>query len=110
MVLKQPDNLRVGLPLQAIADVCRRFAVEELSVFGSALRDDFGPASDIDFLVTFQNGDCGEWACKYDELEKELSGLLGRKVDVASRQSVEESENYLRREHILHSAKIVYAA
>ena len=110
MILEQPQNLRVGLPLDAIAELCRRYAVEELSVFGSALRNDFRGDSDIDFLVRFQNNDAGDWAYKYTELERELSLLLSRKVDVVSRASVEESENYLRRRHILNSAKTVYVA
>jgi uncharacterized protein len=110
VVLKQPDNLRLGLPLDAIAELCRRYEVEELSIFGSALRDDFRGDSDVDFLVVFKNGDSGDWACKYGQLEQDLSSLLGHEVDVVSRRSVEESENYLRRKHILSTAETVYVA
>jgi uncharacterized protein len=110
VTLAQPENLRVGLPLEAIAELCRRYEVEELCVFGSVLREDFRPDSDIDFLVVFKNGDAGAWACKYAELAEELSLLLGRNVDVLGRDGVEQSENYLRRKHILRSAKHVYVA
>ncbi len=110
MTLEQPPNLQVDLPLEKIASLCKQYGVQELSVFGSALREDFTTNSDVDFLVVFENGDAGSWACKYSELADELSALLARKVDVVSREAVEESENYLRRRHILQSAKTVYVA
>ncbi len=101
---------KVELPLNAIEALCRKYGVEELSVFGSVLRDDFGPDSDVDFLVRFRNGDAGPWMSKFDELAKELSALLGRKVDVVDRGGIERSPNYLRRQHVLSSAKVIYVA
>lgn len=102
------NNLR--LPPAEIADLCRKYGVEELWVFGSALRDDFRDDSDVDFLVVFQNDDAGPWMGKFMDLEEELSKLLGRKVDVADKRGVEHSENYIRRRHILNSARQVYVA
>jgi uncharacterized protein len=103
-------GLRIELPLEEIDALCRKYGVEALWVFGSVLRDDFGPDSDVDFLVRFKNNDAGFWLSKFTDLEAELSKLLGREVDVVDRGGVEQSENYLRRRHILTSARAIYAA
>lgn len=103
-------GLKIALPLEAIEAICRKHDVEELSVFGSVLRDDFRADSDVDFLVRFRNNDAGPWGYKFEELRDELSTLLGRKVDVVDKGGVETSENYLRRAHILRSARVVYVA
>ena len=98
------------LPAEIIADVCRKHGVEELSLFGSVLREDFGPDSDLDFLVVFKNNDAGPWMGKFMDLEEELSQVLGRRVDVVDKRGVEQSENYIRRRHILSSARVIYVA
>ncbi len=109
MVLTRPEQLRVALPLEAIAAVCRKHGVSELAVFGSALREDFDPAtSDVDFLVRFIGDDAGPWAHKLMDLEEEFAALLGRKVDVAERLGVEQSRNPYRRNHILDQARTIY--
>jgi uncharacterized protein len=110
VTLLKPENVRIDLPLQAIADVCRRFDVEQLQIFGSALSERFSPQSDVDFLVTFQNDDAGDWACKYSEMAEQLSAILGRKVEVVSQRAVEQSENHLRRKRILGEARTIYVA
>ena len=93
----------------AIAGYCRKWKIVELAVFGSVLRSDFGPDSDVDVLVRFdptaRHGLSG-WM----EMERELVEILGRDVDLISRRSVEESRNYIRRKAILESAQVVYAA
>lgn len=101
---------RVPLPTDAIGDLCRMYDVEELAVFGSVLRDDFGPDSDVDFLVTFRNNDAGPWLSKFSDLEEALSNLLNRRVDVVDKRAVEQSENYIRRRHILGSMQRIYVA
>ena len=92
-----------------IAAYCRKWKIVELAVFGSVLRSDFGPASDVDVLVRFdptaQHG-LSAWMA----MERELVEILGRDVDLISRRSVEESRNYIRRKAILESAQVVYAA
>lgn len=100
----------ISLPMDEVREICRRHDVEELSVFGSVLRDDFQPDSDVDFLVVFQNDDYGPWASKLMDMEDDLSRLLGRKVDLVSRRAVEKSENYIRRKRILHSREVLYVA
>jgi predicted nucleotidyltransferase len=106
----KPDALPIDLPLEAIAALCRKYQVEQLGIFGSVLRDDFRPDSDVDFLVRFQNNDAGPWMGKFTDLENDLSKLLGRKVDVVDQNAVEKSENYLRRRHILNSVRTIYVA
>jgi predicted nucleotidyltransferase len=103
-------GLKTPLPLKEIESLCRKYAVEELSVFGSILRDDYNDESDIDFLVRFKANDAGPWGVKYDDLAGELSNLLGRKVDLVSKNGIESSSNYLRRHQILSTARVIYAA
>ena len=103
-------NSRIALPLEAIEAICRQFGVAELAVFGSILRDDFSAQSDVDFLVTFTSGDAGPWGYKLTEMAEALQELLGRPVDLATRKSVQENPNYIRRRHILDSAKTIYVA
>jgi len=99
------------LPADKIREICARFDVVELSVFGSVLRDDFGPESDVDFLVTFRPGaDLGPWMDRFFDLQEELSVLVGRKVDLVERPAVEQSRNPFRKRQILGSAEVLYAA
>src|SRR5271157_1748940 len=98
----------ITLPADQIADLCRQLDVLELAVFGSFLRDDFGPESDIDLLVLFKNDDLGPWMGKLQRLETRLSALLGREVDAVSKRDVEASENWIRRDHILGTAQVIY--
>jgi len=110
MALVQPEQLRIELPLEALAEVCRRYGVSELAVFGSVLRDDFDPVrSDVDFLVRFIDNDSGPWMGKFMDMEEELERLLGRPVDAVSWRGIEQSRNRIRRDHILRHARRVYA-
>ena len=100
---------QIPLPIDEIAALCRRLDVERLDVFGSILRDDFRPDSDVDFLVVFRDNDYGPWLSKLQDLQEELERLLGRKVDLVTRRGVERSPNYIRRKHILSTARLIYA-
>jgi predicted nucleotidyltransferase len=95
------------LPIQAIRQLCRRRRIRRLFVFGSALREDFGPASDIDLLVEFAPGHHPDWQ-EWLALQEELTRLLGHPVDLVERQTIEQSRNYLRRKHILSHLEPVY--
>jgi len=95
------------LPKDRIRGFCRRWRIRELAVFGSILRDDFRPDSDIDFLVSFHEGCKPLWPRILD-LEDELAAIVTRPVDVIERRNVETSENYIKRQHILMSAETVY--
>jgi predicted nucleotidyltransferase len=93
----------------ALRAFCERWGIVELAIFGSALRDDFRPDSDIDLLVTFAR-DTRATLFDLDTIESELAALLGRPVDLVSRPGIERSKNEFRREAILGSARVVYAA
>ena len=86
------------LPPSRIAEICHKHDVVELSVFGSVLRDDFGPESDVDFLAVFRQDDYGPWMAKLQHLERDLSALVGRDVDVVTKESVLQSENWISKE------------
>jgi predicted nucleotidyltransferase len=101
--------LRIGLPYEAIADFCRRWRIRELAIFGSALREDFRPDSDVDVLVTFEQGVSWEFQQQL-EMTRELESLFQRKVDLVERRLVEESKNYIRRKHILSNLERIYVA
>ncbi len=92
-----------------VDEFCRRWKITELSLFGSALGDEFGPESDVDFLVSFAPD--ADWSLlDHIGMEQELSEIVGRKAEVATRRSVERSENWIRREAILGSAREIYVA
>jgi hypothetical protein len=92
-----------------MAAFCRRWKVSELAVFGSALRNDFRPDSDIDLLVTFEPE--ANWGLlEQSAMESELASLLGRRVDLVTRRAVEQSENWIRRKAILESAESIHVA
>ena len=102
-------NPQVSIPKNALAAFCRKHGIRRLSIFGSALREDFGSESDIDVLVEFEEGQApGLFGLAGMELE--LSELFGRDVDLMTREEVEESRNYIRRESILASTEVVYGA
>lgn len=101
--------LQIDLPREAIADFCHRWRVVEFAIFGSALRDDFRPDSDVDILVTFEPG--VQWTFQqWLAMVRELEEIFGRKVDLVERSLVEQSENYIRRKHILSHLERVYVA
>lgn len=108
--MEGPTASAPPLPLEPIAALCRRHRVAELAVFGSVLRDDFGPESDIDFLVRFEGDDLGPGTSRLGELERDLEDLLGRRVDVVDWIGVERSLNPFRRRGILSGARRLYAA
>ena len=102
-------NSEIRVSPHEIADFCERWQVTELALFGSALRDDFGPESDVDVLVSF-NGDAGRTLFDISRMEEELEVMFGRRVDLVSRRGIESSRNYLRRKAILESAEVIYGA
>src|SRR5438034_4438290 len=102
----RPANLRFELPIEELARLCRKFDVTEMRVFGSALRDDFRPESDVDLLITFAPG-ARQTLLDVVAFRDELSSLLGRKVDLVSRTAVERSRNRARRDEILSTAQVV---
>jgi hypothetical protein len=98
----------IQLPHDKLTNFCQRWRITELALFGSVLRSDFQPDSDVDVLVTFAPGT--NWSLfDFVDMQDELQTILGRPVDLLSRRGVEADQNYLRRQAILNSAQIVYA-
>jgi predicted nucleotidyltransferase len=99
----------VAISTDKIAEFCRRWKITEFALFGSVLRDDFRPDSDIDVLVSFAPD--ASWRF-YDlmSMKEELEALFGRSVDLAEKRLVECSDNYIRRKHILNHMETIYVA
>src|SRR5689334_17000706 len=92
-----PGNVR-------LQEFCRDWRVKELAIFGSALRDDFRPESDLDLLVTFEDG--ASWdLLDLLHMQDEASTLLGRPVDLVSKRGVEEGANEIIRSEVLGTAE-----
>lgn len=89
-----------------IADFCGRWKVTEFSIFGSALRDDFRPNSDVDVLLAFASN--ARWSL-FDlvEMREELTSMLGREVDIVEKGTI---RNPFRRHSIMASREVLYAA
>jgi len=100
-------NGSIEVPDEAIAEFCRKWRITELALFGSVLREDFGPDSDVDVLVRFEED--APWSLwDIPTMEEELRAIFGRDVDLADRVSVEESRNPFRRRSILRGARVMY--
>ena len=99
----------IEIPTEKIANFCQRWKITEFAFFGSVLRDDFRPDSDVDILVTF-GPDAHRTLFDLVDMQDELEAMFGRKVDLVSKRGIEHSRNYLRRKTILNSAQIIYAA
>ena len=99
-------SARVEIPKDAIAEFCRRNHIRRMALFGSVLRDDFAPESDVDLLVEFEPGRTVGLA--FIDMQDELSQIFGRPVDMYTFKSVERSRNPLLRNKILTSAEALY--
>jgi predicted nucleotidyltransferase len=101
-------NLAISLPQQFIEEFCDRWQIDELSLFGSILRNDFHPESDIDLLVTFAPN--ADWSLlDHAKMQQELVETLGREVDLITKRAIERSSNWIRRQEILSTAQTIYA-
>jgi predicted nucleotidyltransferase len=96
------QNLEIDM--EQVAEFCRRHHIRWLAVFGSALRDDFGPESDVDVLVEFDPDHIPGY--RFISMQDELSKLLGRNVDLLTRNSL----NRWIRNRVLHEAQVLYDA
>jgi uncharacterized protein len=96
-------------PEDQIEAFCAKWESVELALIGSVLRDDFRDDSDVDVLVTFAPN-AQRSLFDHVDMQEELEGILGRRIDLVSRKAVEGSRNYIRREAILGSSEVIYAA
>jgi len=99
-------TLPIKIDVQRIAEFCRRWKIKELALFGSVLREDYRPDSDLDVLVSFAPGGGVSFDNRV-EMQDELAGIFGRQVDLVEREAI---RNPFRRHHILTTKEVVYAA
>jgi uncharacterized protein len=95
----------VILPEREISEICQRYQVRELAVFGSAVRGELRPDSDIDLLVEFLP-ESRPGLLRFASLMRELSDLLGRRVDLAVKRALKPRV----RPEVLAEARVIYAA
>ena len=102
-----PNPIGITLPQEEIAQFCQRWKVQEFYLFGSVLRNDFHPNSDVDVIVQFApDSICG--LLELVRMKRELEVVFGRKVDLLTMKSIEQSENWIRRKEILGTARLIY--
>ena len=97
-------NSRIDIPEEKIAAFCRRNRIRKLAFFGSVLRDDFSPESDVDVLVEFETD--AQVGLQFFKMEQELSEILGRKVDLNTAGFLSQ---YFR-EKVIAEAEVLYDA
>lgn len=97
---------KIDLPKEKIADFCQRWKITEFALFGSVLRDDFRPDSDIDVVVTFA-ADCGHSLFDLAQMQEQLRAILGREVELVEKAGL---QNPFRRHAILNNMEVIYAA
>jgi len=96
--------VKLNVPRERIEEFCRKWRVQQFSLFGSVLRDDFGPESDVDVLIAFQEVvPCSLW--DWTEMVAELEGIFGRRVDLVERSGL---RNPFRRQEILRTQEVIY--
>lgn len=104
--MTSPPVLPINIERDWLEDFCRRWKVRELPLFGSVIREDFGPQSDIDFLVSFLPEE--EWdLLDFVNIQIELSDRFARHVDLVEKKGI---RNPFRRRHILANHQVIYAA
>jgi uncharacterized protein len=99
------SQVQVTFPLEQVAELCRRYQVRELSVFGSAARGQLRPESDIDLLVEFE-AEASVGFLRLAEVAEAFSDLLERHVDLVPKNGLKP----LLRPHVLAEARLLYAA
>lgn len=99
-------KVQIAIPSDKVAEFCRRYRIRELSLFGSVLREDFRPESDVDALVEFER-DAKHSLFDLVQIEDELAALLGRKVQLVEKPAL---RNPFRRYEILRTRQVIFAA
>ena len=102
-------TLPIPLSETTIRTFCQRWQIVEFSLFGSILRADFRPDSDVDVLVSFAPNTAWN-LLDIVLMQQELESLIGRKVDLVEKPVIESSHNWIRRQEILNTAQVFYAA
>jgi uncharacterized protein len=103
------SHIAIDYDKEKLRDFCRRWQITEFSLFGSVVREDFGPESDIDVLVRFAP-DAPWTLSRWLEMQRELEAMFQRRVDLIEREAVEHSDNRFRKRAILSSAVMLDVA
>jgi len=99
----------VYIPQREIRAFCKKYGIKEIALFGSALSGEINEESDIDLLITFQDNS-HHTVFDLVRMKQELQQIFKCKIDLVSKRGIESSRNYIRKNAILDSAEIVYAA
>ena len=103
MPVRTEVSAKLPIPWDRLEAFCRKWGIAELALFGSVLRDDFGPDSDVDVLVRYTPD-------AQPSLFDHVDEIFGRPVDLLSRKAIERSRNPFRRRSILDSARVIYGS
>ena len=103
------NKAKFTIPKAKLSEFCRRWNISELALFGSALREDFRPDSDVDVLVSF-GPQAHVTLFDMAQMQNELKDIFKREVDLVSKRGLENRRNYLRRKQILNSAQVIDVA
>lgn len=98
---------KLDIPHDKLADFAKRWKINRIELFGSALRDDFGPHSDVDLIADFDED--APWSVlDHVMMEEDLTAIFGRRVDLVSRKAIDRSRNWIRKREILGTARPIY--
>lgn len=104
------SDLPLDIPRDKLEALCKKWKITELALFGSVLREDFGPDSDVDVLVVFAD-DAERSYFEWPSIQQDLSELFGgRDVDLLTRNGVRHSRNKWKKHEILSNAQKIYPA
>lgn len=98
---------RLSISATELSDFCSRWDIREMALFGSVLREDFHDESDIDVLIVFAPS-ARQGLLTLARIKHELEALVNHPVDLAVKASIQNSENWIRRQEILSTAQTIY--
>ena len=99
--------MKINIPINEIQVFSNKWLVKQMSIFGSALRDDFDPkTSDVDILIEFLPE--ASWGFEIATIKQELEAIFKRSVDLVSKKAIEKSKNPYRKKEILESSQVIY--
>lgn len=99
----------ININSEKISEICQRYKISELAIFGSMLRGDYDNESDIDLLVEFIPN-AGITLFNLVDIKEEFEKLFGREVDIVSKKAIKNSKNYIRKKAILDNYKVIYVS
>jgi len=100
---------RLGTSPAELETLCKKWHLTELALFGSILRDDFRPDSDIDLLASFSPS-FHRGLTETLQIRDDFTALFSRKIDLVIKDAIERSPNWIRRQEILETAQVIYVA